>query len=96
MALGCSNAHALALSEGAAQAPIVCTGSTGAYFVNTRGAGPNLSLHTLLLVRMVGAARASAALLLCCAVLLRLLLLLMGSIVVEVAVVTVVGLWLIS
>ena len=88
MALGCSNAHALALSKGAAQATIVCTGSTGAYFVNTRGAGPNLSLHALLLVRMVGAARAGAALLLC-TVLLRLL---MSSIVVVVTV----GLWLIS
>ena len=80
MALRGSDSHALALTKRAAKAAIVRTGSSSACFVNTGGAGPNLSLQALLLVRMVGAARAGA-LLLCS-------LLLLVSIVVS--------LWLIS
>ena len=63
VALRSSDSHALALTKGAAQAAIASTGSTCAYLVSTGGAGPDLSLQALLLVRMVGAARAGALLL---------------------------------
>lgn len=80
LALRSCDSHAFALTKGAAQAAVIRTGSASGCFVDTGGAGPNLSLQALLLVWMVGAA--------CGSILLLCIVLLHVSIVV--------GLWLIS